>query len=105
MSNAAKIYGENLDDLLPLIAALEYKVTSADKVWISSGDIPDSELVPLLRALMRAKAEVLAEEAAGIDADNPSTATPEQRRGEAFGRVFRATGLAEGERHRKQSPG
>lgn len=103
MSNAAKIYGEDLDDLLPLIGALEYKVTSADKVWISSGDIPESELVPLVRALMRAEAEVLTEEAEGIDTENPSAATPEQRNGEAFGRVFRATGYAEGQRYRNQS--
>ncbi len=97
MRNATKIYGEDLNHLLPLITALEYKVTSAKKVWISSHDIPDSELVPLLRALMRAETEVLVDEASGMDSQSPSTSTPEERHEEAFGRVFRATGVAEGE--------
>jgi hypothetical protein len=100
MRSATKIFGEDLDDLLPLIAALEYKVTSTKKVWISSHDIPGSQLAPLLRALMRAEAEVLVDEASGIDTKSPSTSTPKERRVEAFGRVFRATGVAEGERYK-----
>lgn len=99
MSDENRFYGEELDILLPLIAALDYEVVSASKVRVSSLAMSGIELVPLTRALMRAEAEVLLEEAARIDSVNPTAATAEQRQGKAFGRLFRATGLAEARRY------
>lgn len=81
---------------------MKHKVTHGDKVRVSSHEMLETDLVPLVRALITAKAEVLIDEAARIDAENPSPATPKQRYGEAFGGVFRATRYSEGERYRRE---
>ncbi len=99
MRHIEAIYGEDLDDLLSVIADLHYRRYATDKVQISSHDLSDSRIAPLVRALMRAEAEVLVDKAEAGE-ETSYQASEEQRQGEAFARVFRATGLAEGERSR-----
>lgn len=59
MRHIEAIYGEDLDDLLSIIADLHYQRYAQDKVQISSHDLPESRLAPVVRALKRAEAEVL----------------------------------------------
>lgn len=102
MRHIEAIYGEDLDDLLSVIADLHYRRCPTDKVQISSHDLSYSRIAPLVRALMRAEAEILLDNAkAGEETPYPE-ASEEQRQGEAFARVFRAAGLAEGERSRRR---
>ncbi len=63
MRHIEAIYGEDLDDLLSVIADLHYRRYAQDKVQISSHDPPDSRVAPLVRALIRAEAKVLVEKA------------------------------------------
>ena len=63
MRRIEAIYGEDLDDLLSVIADLHYRRYAQDKVQISSHHLPKSRVAPLVRALMRAEAEVLVEKA------------------------------------------
>ena len=93
-------YGEDLDDLLSVIVDLHYRRYAQDKVQISSHDLPESRVAPLVRALMRAEAEVLLDKAEAGEETSYPKASQEQRQGEAFARVFRAAGLADGERSR-----
>lgn len=55
MRHIEAIYGEDLDDLLSVIADLHYRRYAQDKVQISSHDLPESRVAPLVRALMRAE--------------------------------------------------
>ncbi len=102
MRQIEAIYGEDLDDLLSVIADLHYRRYAADKVQISSHDLSDSRIAPLVRALMRAEAEVLVDKAEAGEETYYPEASEEQKQGEAFARVFRAAGLAEGERSRRK---
>lgn len=56
-------------------------------------------MTPLVRALMRAEAEVLLERAEAVERYY-GDGHREERQGEAFARVFRAVGLTEGALHR-----
>ncbi len=102
MRHIEAIYGEDLDDLLSVIADLHYRRYAQDKVQISSHHLPKSRVAPLVRALMRAEAEVLVEKAETGEETSYPEASEEQRQGEAFARVFRAAGFAEGERSRRK---
>lgn len=102
MRRIEAIYGEDLDDLLSVIADLHYRRYAQDKVQISSHHLPESRVAPLVRALMRAEAEVLVEKAETGEETSYPEASEEQRQGEAFARVFRAAGLAEGDRSRRK---
>jgi hypothetical protein len=102
MRHIEAIYGEDLDDLLSIFADLHYRPYAQDKVQISSRDLPESRVAPLVRALMRAEAEVMLDKAEAREETSYPEASGEQRQGEAFARVFRAAGLAEGERSRRK---
>lgn len=102
MKSIDTVYGEDLDALISVIADLQYRRYGRDRVQISTEDLPVSRVAPLVRALMRAEAEILLDEAdIGEETDYPA-ASEKERHGEAFGRVFRSVGLAEGERDRRQ---
>jgi len=83
MRHIEAIYGEALDDLLSVIADLHYRPYATDKVQISSHDLSDSRLAPLVRALMRAEAEVLVDKAEAGEETSYPDASEEQRQGEA----------------------
>ena len=102
MRRIKAIYGEDLDDLLSVIADLHYRRYAQDKVQISSYHLPKSRVAPLVRALMRAEAEALVDKAETGEETSYPEASEEQRQGEAFARVFRAAGFAEGERSRRK---
>jgi hypothetical protein len=100
MRSTEPIYGEEPDILLSVIADLQYRRCGRDEVRISSHELPESRVAPLVRALMRAEAEVLLEAAeAGGVTYYPETAD-QGRQAEAFARVFRAVGKAEVARSR-----
>ncbi len=55
MRSIEAIYGEDLDDLLSVIADLHYRRYAQDKVQISSHHLPESRVAFLVCALMRAE--------------------------------------------------
>lgn len=99
MRHDEPIYGEAFEDLFSVIVDLQYLPDSRGRVQITSHDLPEARVTPLVRALMRAEAEVLLERAEAGETYY-GDGRGEQRQGEAFARVFRAVGLAEGKLHR-----
>jgi len=73
------IYGEDLDDLLSVIVDLHYRPCATDKVQISSHDLSDSRVAPLVRALMRAEAEILVDNAKAGQENSYPEASEEHR--------------------------
>lgn len=92
------IYGEAFEDLFSIVD-LQYRSDIRGRVQITSHDLSEARVTPLVRALMRAEAEVLLERAEAGE-KYYGDGHGEEREGEAFARVFRAVGLTEGARHR-----
>ena len=86
------VYGEHLGDLLPVLRNLTEGWRMNDKGMCQlSGAFPADVAMPLFRALMRAEAELLLEDADALDADQyDQRRTNDQRSGDAFVRVAEA---------------
>lgn len=87
------IYGETLEDLLPgLIAVAAAMRIGADGMLHASVKLSPPEGQPLHRALMRAEAALMLEDADRIGSVRYEERTYEQRAHDAFMRLVRAMG-------------
>ena len=87
------IYGETLEDLLPgLLAIAEAMHIGADGMFHASFKLAQAEGQPLQKALMRAEAALMLEDADRIGSVGYEDRTYEQRAHDAFMHLVRAIG-------------
>src|SRR5688500_4501719 len=85
------VYGERIAELLPALRAFRDGMTKvADGRYRVSVVLDRAEGDPLRRALMRAEAELLREEADAVGSDCEHDRTPPQRTADAFIRLAEA---------------
>jgi len=82
------IYGERPEDLKTgLRLIFRSGVQRADGRYQCRADLTGREGLPLLRAIYRAEAELLLEEALGLEASGGGQRTQAERQGVAVGRI------------------
>ena len=87
------IYGEAFEDLVPgLLALADGMTVDADGMWRVSIALQPKDGVPLQRALMRAEAELMREDAESIGCERYEARTYEQRACDALIRLAQAIG-------------
>ena len=84
-------YGEPIADLMPgLMAFCDGASIDEDGMFQSSVRLEPAVGRPLIRALMRAEAELLLEDADALGTGVETARTPEQRAADAFERLVQA---------------
>lgn len=87
------VYGEPIADLMPgLVALCEEMTIDGEGMFRSSVVLDPSTGGPLFRAVMRAEAELLLEDADALGTGLETSRTPEQRAADAFVRLVQAMG-------------
>ena len=87
------IYGETIEDLLPALVAFADAVEiGADGMFHASVTLAPTEAQPLQKAMMRAEAALMLEDADGIGSVGYEDRTYEQRAADAFMSLVRAVG-------------
>ena len=89
---SALAYGEPADEIVRVLARCQRCVTDSGMHEIEL-EMPPTEAGPVVRAMMRAKAELLIEDADSFDAFEERR-TPEQRGADAFMAVVDAAASA-----------
>ena len=84
------IYGERVADLVPVLVLMgESRRIRADGMHELSWKLPSEEAAPLLRALLRAEAELALEDADALGTPGFEERTSEQRAADALLRLIR----------------
>jgi len=87
------VYGERFEDLLPALLTIQNAMTiDDDGMYQASFALDAKDGKPLRRALMRAEAELLVEEADSIGCPDHQDRTHGQRAADALVRLFQAMG-------------
>ncbi|HVE46750.1 MAG TPA: DUF222 domain-containing protein [Acidimicrobiales bacterium] len=82
------VYGERVSALMPGLTAFgDAASIDEDGMFSSSVVLHPTVAHPLVRALMRAEAELLLEDAESIGSESPDERTSAQRRADAFMRL------------------
>jgi hypothetical protein len=91
MSTDTLVYGERVADLLPALLKFELD-TEADEDGMCTGSwrLDPCEAAPFLRALMRAEADLLRQDADAVGTPDQNDRTQEQRAADALVGVIRA---------------
>jgi hypothetical protein len=82
------LYGERIDDVVPALKALfDAGSIDEDGMFAYSVELPPAVGGPLCRAMMRAEAELLLEDAEALRFGTYEDRTPEQRAADALVRL------------------
>ncbi len=97
MVNRQSVYGERVSDLLPAPLAFRNTIHQGrDGFWRTSLKLESAVAAPLQKALLRAEAEVLLEEADLASPQQLEVQTARGLRADAFVRIVQAVGRADG---------
>lgn len=86
------VYGERLGDLLPVLRAISPRAhIDAEGMWVFDGEFKPHVATPFLRAMMRAEAELLLEDADALQPGRyEEQRTGDQRAADALVRLAEA---------------